>query len=171
MDGFEKINNDAEQTAGAIYSSLGDTMPSILSLIRWTEENFGIRITVSFKNSDEFTVSGLEYFDPGIGEYRIFVNGRDYEYRQRFTLCHEIAHIIRNSEKAFGFSEGEIYSASGEERFCDHFSAAFLMPEEIFIERWNAIREDIDFKKARIASIFRVSGQAVYYRAKELGLI
>ncbi len=59
----------------------------------------------------------------------------------------------------------------GEERFCDRFAAAFLMPKELFVEKWKSFSNKDILKKARVARFFKVSGQAVYYRAKELKLI
>lgn len=172
MKGYEAINASAEKVADAIHDVLGTAhCPSVLSLRSWMEESFGIRIHINYTRSEQFTQSGLEYYDPEKGGYMVWINAGESEKRQLFTLCHEFGHILRNSGKAFGFSDGNIYSAWGEERFCNRFAAAFLMPKETFIQKWSSIREELLFKKVRIASIFGVSGDAVYFRAKELGLL
>lgn len=172
MKSYEIINNNAEKIASAINDSLGTIeRPSVVALIKWIEENFGLKMEVRHFYSDELKQSGLVYYDPGINKYAVWINGRECESRQLFTLCHELGHIIRNSGRAFGFSDGEIYSKRGEERFCDRFAAAFLMPRDIFIQKWKSNKENLTFKKVSMTGIFKVSGMAVYYRAKELGLL
>ncbi|NTV41181.1 MAG: ImmA/IrrE family metallo-endopeptidase [Candidatus Moranbacteria bacterium] len=172
MNKFEIINANAEKVASAIHDVLGTSAkPSILLLLRWIEENFGVKIEINHTYSEEFKQSGLVYYDPQKGCYMVWINANEPEKRKVFTICHEFGHILLNSRKAFGFSDGEIYSKKGEERFCDHFAAAFLMPKDIFIQKWNSCSETLDFKKVRMTSIFKVSGLAIYYRAKELGLI
>lgn len=172
---YSKINKNAEGIAFAVYKSIGFMEPSIFELIRWMEDNFGIKIKITSGNSGGFHeisgLSGLEYFDPSINAYRVWYRDSDCGYRQNFTIVHEIAHIIRNSPKAFGFSDGNIYNKDEEERFCNRFAAAFLMPKNLFMEKWHAAEKDITFRKARMTKIFKVSGEAVYYRARELKLI
>lgn len=173
MKSYESINLNAENIASTIYSNIEEEMPSIFSLLKWMEESFGIKIEIFYSEKElaEMHCSGLVHFEPAINGYRIWINSKDFEFRQNFTECHEIGHVIRNMSLKYGFSTGEIYSKWGEERFCDRFAATFLMPASLFIYKWNTIKEPIYLKKARLASIFKVSGQAVYYRAKELKLI
>ena len=171
MKEYKNILRNAELIADKAYKDTNDLMPSTFSLIKWLEEKFYVRIKVSHTDSNEFKRSGLVYFDPKIKSYRIWINLNEPEYRQRFTLCHEIGHIIRNISLIYCFSTGNIYSKWGLERFCDRFAAAYLIPADMFISKWKAIREPIYLKKARFASFFKVSGDAVYYRALELGLI
>ncbi|MDI6778242.1 MAG: ImmA/IrrE family metallo-endopeptidase [Patescibacteria group bacterium] len=171
MKSYERINLHAENIAKAIYDSIEETMPSEYSLIKWVEENFGIKMKIFHTESSEFKRSGLEFFDPQKNIFQIWINSKEPGYRQRYTLCHEIAHIIRNSGLKYGFSSGDIYSAWGEERFCERFAAAFLMPRDLFIRKWNSIPNGDIWKKARLAKFFGVSGDAVYYREKELKLI
>lgn len=172
---YSEINMNAEADASAIYKAIGSRSPSILELIRWMEDNFGIKIRVSSGRSEGFHhvsgLSGLEYFDPSIGAYRVWYRDSDCSERQNFTIVHEIGHIFFNSPRQlFGYSDGNIYDKDEQERFCNRFSAAFLMPKELFIEKWNELNDDITFKKLRMVSFFKVSGEAVYFRAKELGL-
>ncbi|PIP27158.1 MAG: hypothetical protein COX30_03455 [Candidatus Moranbacteria bacterium CG23_combo_of_CG06-09_8_20_14_all_39_10] len=150
MKPYESININAEKIASTIYSNIGEEMPSILSLLKWMEESFGIRIEVFYSENKlaEMHCSGLVHFEPTINGYRIWINSKDYGFRQNFTECHEIAHIIRNMSLKYGFSTGEIYSKWGEERFCDRFAAAFLMPADKFIHIWKTIKEPIYLKKA-----------------------
>ena len=169
MSNYKIINADAERVAKAIYDNVGETMPSILSLVGWTERNFGIKIKVEFLETFGLGHSGYVYPDPESGVYRIGINVKEADCRQRFTQCHELAHIVRDVGLKYGFSCGEIYTAKGLERFCDRFAAAFLMPEDIFIKKWKTLSDDI-WKKARIAIFFKVSGEAVRHRLRDLGL-
>lgn len=172
MKTYEIINTNAEGIASAVHDVLGTAeKPSVFMLLKWLEESFGIKIEINHAYKKEFNRSGLVYYSPGKGAYIVWINANESEKRQLFTVCHEFGHIILNSGKAYGFSDGNIYSEWGEERFCNRFSAAFLMPKVTFIQKWNANGEELLFKKARMASVFKVSGEAVHYRAKELGLI
>ncbi len=173
MGSYESININAEKIATTIYESIGEKMPSILSLLKWMEDSFGAKIDIFYSENKlaEMNCSGLVYFESSHGGYKIWINSKDFDLRQNFTTCHEIGHVIRNLGLRYGFSIGEIYSKRGEERFCDRFAAAFLMPAELFVKKWNSINEPDYLKKVRLASIFKVSGQAVYYRAKELKLL
>lgn len=171
MKKYQSINNKAELIAAEAYKNTGDRLPSVFSLIKWTEENFGIKMEIRY--SDEFNPghSGLVYRDPIDNKYKIWLNVKEPERRQRFTLCHEIGHIIKSSDLKYGLSDGDIYSDWGEERFCNRFAAAFLMPAETFMCKWQEIKAPTYLKKYRLVSFFEVSGEAIHYRAKELGLI
>lgn len=171
MKKYANILKNAERIATTIHKCTDDSMPSIFSLIKWIEDKFCLSVRISYTNSDDFKASGLVFYDQKIKSYRIWINLKEPECRQRFTLCHEIAHIIRNVSLVYGFSTGDIYSAWGLERFCNRFAASYLIPADMFVSKWKAIKEPIYLKKARFASLFKVSGDAVYYRAKELKLI
>lgn len=171
-----EINREAEKIGLTIYKAIGSRQPSILELIKWIEENFGIRIRVGSGKSGGFHeisgLSGLEYFDPSIGAYRVWYRESDSDGRQNFTIVHEIGHIFLNSPvEKFGYHDGNVYDRKGQERFCNRFAAAFLMPRELFFEKWNELGDDATFKKLRMVAFFRVSGEAVHWRAKELGLL
>lgn len=170
MSSYKIINADAERVAKAIYDNVGDTMPSILSLVKWIEKNFSIKIKIEFLETLGVGYSGFVYPDPKSGVYQVGINGKEADCRQRFTQCHELAHIVRNVGLKYGFSSGEIYTSKGLERFCDRFAAAFLMPEDVFIKKWESLRDDDIWKKARIATFFKVSGEAVRHRLRDLGL-
>ncbi|GBE16889.1 hypothetical protein BMS3Abin15_00713 [bacterium BMS3Abin15] len=169
MKEYKSINIAAECIAERAYKDTNDELPSILSLIKWTEKNFNTKIRIAFGN---LCGSGLVHSDPDTGGYKIWIKNSEPDFRQRFTLCHEIAHVVRNRGLRYGLYTGDIYSSWGEERFCHRFAAAFLMPKELFYYKWNVIRDsNIPFKKARLAKFFNVSGSTVDIRAKELKLI
>ena len=65
------------------------------------------------------------------GRHYICVNAADREERQRFTICHEIAHIVLDVQSDHATQP---WSAKRplEERLCDSFAAELLMPEGLF---------------------------------------
>lgn len=72
------------------------------------------------------------------GQNIIFVNGNHREVRQRFTILHEIAHIVLGLPSQHG---GEKLTAAGlvsyrrrppEEVLCDVFAAECLLPYDLF---------------------------------------
>ena len=173
MKSYENININAEQITKAIHESIGGVFPSISMLLEWAEHNIGYKIKVfHFEPSSIATqCSGFVYFDQANQTHKVWINSEDPKCRQNFTVCHEIAHILRNSGIVYGCSTGDIYSDWGEERFCNRFAAAFLMPSELFIKEWKDIKDNDILKVPRLACRFKVSGDAVTVRAKELKLI
>lgn len=170
MTKYEQINFHAEHIATEIYKDFSNK--SLLGYLKnWVELNFNCHIKVVLQDLSSFACSGLVHFDPVTKGYRIMIDSRDTLQRQRFTFCHEIGHLIRNLGLKYGLSTGNIYSTWGVERFCNRFAAAFLMPKEIFTDKWNSIPGNDVFKKARIAKFFNISVDAVYFRAKELKLV
>jgi Zn-dependent peptidase ImmA (M78 family) len=164
------VNKKAEEVAEEIYIEADNSIPSsILMLLKWIEGKINMKIKISYVNM--IGKAGIVYPDPRKNAFLIWINARDPEFRQRFTICHEFVHIIKNFNLKYNFSSNSIFSGKAEERFCDRFAAAFLMPRKIFTEKWITNREDEIYKKLRLAHFFKVSGEAVYYRAKELGLL
>lgn len=164
------INKKAERIAEEIHKEADNSIPSsILMLLKWIENKINKKIKISYV--DMVGKAGTVYFNPKEDIFRVWIKAGDPEFRQRFTICHEFAHIIKNFDLKYNFSSKSIFLGRGEERFCDRFAAAFLMPKKIFMEKWTSNREDEIYKKLRLAHFFNVSGEAVYYRAKELGLL
>lgn len=65
------------------------------------------------------------------GQNYICVNGRDSAERQRFTICHEIAHIVLGLPSDHNH---QWWSAKRPiaERLCDVFAAELLLPDNLF---------------------------------------
>lgn len=170
------INFEAEKTAKAIISSMAKAKPNIHNLIKWIEYHFDCEVKIGYSDFDDRPCSGLVYEDsrfPNNGKiiYKIWVNKNEYWKRQRFTICHELAHILQGYGSVYGFLKGDIETSSGVERFCNRFAAAYLMPAEHFIRRWNVLDDELAIKKLKVAHVFKVSFEAVHYRASELGLL
>ncbi len=67
------------------------------------------------------------------GKYYICINSKDLEERQRFTVCHEIAHIVLDLPSDHQTMPSWSYAKkSREEIFCDVFAAELLLPHRLF---------------------------------------
>lgn len=81
----------------------------------------------------------LEPSEPGWsfesnGKYYICTNANDTSERQRFTICHEIAHIalaLPSEHTQFPWS-GSYFKKPPNEIFCDVFAAELLLPFHLF---------------------------------------
>jgi Zn-dependent peptidase ImmA (M78 family) len=111
----------------------------------------------------------------------IGVNAADAPARQRFTIAHEIGHMLLHANEPLIVDErgyaliGELRAgeeSSPREIEANSFAAALLMPAD-----WvrDALRESIDFSDddgiAPLARRFNVSQQAMMYRLVNLGLL
>ena len=90
----------------------------------------------------------------------IGINGKHHRHRQRFSLGHEMAHIILKHppESRCSRAEIELYNAEADE--C---AAELLMPQTL-IHKW-LVRTR---KTADLASIFDVSEEAMTVRLKRV---
>lgn len=120
-------------------------------------------------------------------ERKIVINKFEPEYRQRFTIAHEIGHIILNHQgKSYRTNKSEEYSdtiARMNEIAANNFAAQMIMPEKLVKQ---SLRDSIDelgysieqdFSEREItkiisfsASLLNVSTQALSYRVDNLGL-
>jgi Zn-dependent peptidase ImmA (M78 family) len=67
------------------------------------------------------------------GKYCICVNGNHGVERQRFTVCHELAHIVLGLPSEHGSGAFWSYAKrSTNEIFCDVFAAELLLPYKLF---------------------------------------
>ncbi len=167
---FSQVNQKAEQTAASIISAIGKDEPSLADLIAWLTENFGIKFEISKMDLSNHPVCGLVFQNPATRAHKVVVDRNDSAERQRFSVCHELAHILREKELVFGFFNGDLQNQDYEERFCNRFAAAYLMPEKSFRAKWASTSENFLIKRYAIAEYFGVSKETVMYRALELGL-
>lgn len=93
-------------------------------------------------------------------------------YRQRFTLAHELGHLLAGDDQGIHADE-DIYSASGRndpsEIRANAFAAAFLMPEQLLRGAVTPGFHEQDF--AALAVRLLVSPSALAYRLENLRLI
>lgn len=83
--------------------------------------------------------------------------------RQRFTLAHELGHIL---------VQGLLSEGADEEKVCNRFASAFLLPKKAFVEHFGEQRFDLEARELYLLKQeFGVSMSACLYRAKDLGVI
>lgn len=138
-----------------IATSLGAKVNYVL----YDDENVS---GVLVKRSDEITIG---------------VNSRHSENRQRFTIAHEIGHLLLHSNRPIFIDEVHTHfrdqnSAKGLDKTeieANYFAAELLMPEKF-------VRQDMDNlnyldEKAiqNLASKYSVSVEAFVYRVSNLG--
>jgi Zn-dependent peptidase ImmA (M78 family)/DNA-binding XRE family transcriptional regulator len=93
----------------------------------------------------------------------IVVNQKHNGERQRFTLAHELAHLVLSTE---GLSEAE------EEKAADRFAGAFLMDKEMMIRLLGSHRTSISLGElAELKKLFKVSIASLVVRCSQLDII
>ena len=150
---------EAESAADALRRHWGLGQEPIPNLVELLEER-GIKVFSVPLGS----VGGLaaRADGPGIRAVPLIVaNAKDWGERQRFTISHELGHIIL-----------DVSPNLDEESVAHRFAGAFLMPAE-------ALRFEVGKRRSAISlgellalkHIFGVSMQALTRRCRELGII
>jgi Zn-dependent peptidase ImmA (M78 family)/transcriptional regulator with XRE-family HTH domain len=83
--------------------------------------------------------------------------------RQRFTLIHELGHLMIHDRLATGLDE---------EKACNRFAGAFLLPGSAVRQELGEHRTSLELQElALLKDEFGLSMQAILYRAADLGVI
>lgn len=159
--GTKKISgfDDIEMVANQIRKQwkLGfEPLPDLIDIF----EEHGIKV---------FEVDNQQYpkFDglsASINNMPLIVIGNQWPGdRQRFTLAHELGHLVLN---------GFFHSFLDEEKCCDRFAGAFLLPKEALI---NLLGEHRNYIEPRELSLlkqeFGISMLGILHRAEDTGII
>ena len=90
----------------------------------------------------------------------IVVNRKDCGERQRFTLAHELGHLVM-----------DVAANLEEEKAAQTFAGAFLMPANALWQKIGKHRKSIGWSELfELKRLFGVSVQAITYRCRELGI-
>lgn len=110
------------------------------------------------------SVSGLTCQVPrknGKNVPAIVVNKHDTGERHRFTLSHELGHMIM-----------DVADKVDHEKAANRFAGAFIMPAETIWAEIGKRRQSISLGELRqLKRLFGVSLQAIAYRCKDLGIL
>ena len=105
----------------------------------------------------------------------IYINNKDADYRQIFTLFHELVHILLGIDYIVHENyEAHINQLSEEdkkvEKFCDRLAAEFLFPSNLFKEEIvdNEINDDL---YQRLSNKYKVSREVILRRCLDHSLI
>ncbi len=121
-----------------------------------------LRLVIFAVDADANTAGAISY-----DERIIYINSNDPPQRQRFTLAHELGHaVLHEGENVVDYRRNLDAPDERKEVEANKFAAELLMPEDTFREVWRTRAAN----KTRVAACFGVSGEAVGYRAANLGL-
>ena len=157
---YPVVNDPAEADRAAnglrSYWGLGlDPIPDLAELV----EEHGIKVlSIDLGNIDGLMAHVRR---PGKSIVPVLVgNCNDWGERQRFTMAHELGHLVL-----------QVGASVNHEKAAYRFAGAFLMPAEAL---WDAIGKHRRFvgwgELFALKQLFGVSVQAITYRCKELGI-
>ncbi len=111
--------------------------------------------------------SGLTTWERGA--WRIAINADEPAVRQRFTLAHELKHVLDASHEDAVYQHLPAGPARERhiEAICDHFAACLLMPRPWVKRLWGEGTQELRL----LAAHFDVSQQAMLIRLQHLGLM
>lgn len=161
---IEQANELAAEALAAVSAS-GSSVVSTPSLVDVVEDAFSIDVAVTS------LPEGLDGCSWQTDEQRlIMLQPTDRWARQRFTLAHELGHILAGDAQELIAEEVPSHSSLETEKRANSFAAAFLMPEsEIEAQIGGSDPDDEQFMRA--VCHFRVSPVALAYRLQNLRLL
>ena len=148
-----------EDVAECVRSSWDLGLDPIPDLIDVLETN-GIRVFMIDANAEN-KFDGLAARVNGMP---IVVVGRHWPGdRQRFTLAHELGHLML---------EGRLAEDLNAEMACNRFAGAFLFPRASVIQELGEHRSAIELKElGLLKEEFGLSMAGILYRARDLGIV
>jgi len=97
----------------------------------------------------------------------IHLNSNDTPARQRFTLYHEIFHILAHCKATPVFKKTSCsHKGTFNELLADHFAAIILLPEKWLKEKWTEVKD-----VSQMAAIFDVPKPVMYLGLKAMHLV
>ena len=137
-------------------------------------------LSIKFEEKDyEGQLSGAAIFNGN--DMIVTVSSKEPESRKRFTIAHEIGHLLLHADQALNVDikpislNRDVNSKTGEswrEIEANYFAASLLMPKEdvkAHFQKWSELEEDERLN--RLAKRYEVSMQAMSVRLNTLGLI
>ena len=151
--------SEVEQAAISLRTHWDLGRKPILSLVELLEE-CGVKV-LALELSD---IGGMTAYARRGGknvDAVIVVNRKDSGERQRFTLTHELGHLVLTVDD-------EVDS----EKAAHRFAGAFLMPADAVRTEIGRRRTSIGWSELfNLKRVFGVSVQAIVYRCRDLGII
>jgi len=154
--------NDAEKAANDFRNFINISNKQPISDLINILENLGI-VIIQIKNPNN-TFDDFDGLSEVVGGVPIIVvlDGIKDGARQRFTIAHELGHLLLKVDN----------QKLDEEKLCHRFSSALLMPKESVINEFGISRGNISFYELiAFKKEFKVSYTAIIYRLKDLNII
>lgn len=131
-----------------------------------TLESKGIMIISTDKAGDDPVNLTKKRFDGLAGMVNgiplIVISAYQPGDRQRFTLAHELGHLVLKGR----------LNGIDEEQACNHFAGAFLLPQQAVIQHIGAKRRSIEARELYLLKHeFGISMMAILYRLGQCGII
>ncbi|WP_288843352.1 XRE family transcriptional regulator [uncultured Deefgea sp.] len=155
VESFDEI----EAIANTVRTEWGLGFDPVLDLIDVLETH-GVRVfVVQLETSNKF--DGLA---AKVNDMPLVVVGANWPGdRQRFTLAHELGHLMLNNRLADGIDE---------EKACNRFAGAFLLPDASLRQELGEHRNAIELKElGLLKDEFGLSMMGIMYRALDLKVI
>ncbi len=154
---------DAAETAAdhlRVLWTLG--IEPILNLAELLEEK-GVKV-VALELPTNVSGSKAYVQTEGASELPIIVVNRVHNgERQRFTMAHELAHLVLNADAL---------SSKDQEKAADRFAGAFLMAKEMLLKLLGGYRNAISLGElVELKKIFKVSIACIAVRCSQVGAI
>lgn len=150
--------SEADRAAQSLREHWGlgtDPIPNLVELL----EEQGIKVlSVDLTNIDGLTAQVRRARRDAIPV--IVVNRKDWGERQRFTLAHELGHMVM-----------DVSAKVDDEKAAHRFAGAFLMPADALWAEIGKHRTSIGGRELfYLKQLFGVSVQAITYRCRDLGI-
>jgi Zn-dependent peptidase ImmA (M78 family) len=176
------MNKYIELTAYELLEELDITSVPIDPFV--IAEKMGIKVSQEI-DTDKLSYDGEIYLNQTTHKPEIWINPTDSANRQKFTMAHEIGHLvydvlpdinnfipIKDNYKTLR-RDG---TQNIMERRANDFAAKLLMPKELIVEIGQDLIETENIKTkegitTRLAQKFKVSQEAMKWRLINLGLI
>ncbi|MGH3697286.1 MAG: helix-turn-helix domain-containing protein [Pseudonocardiaceae bacterium] len=155
----------AEQALRAVADS-GESDRLATTLPRVIEQVFGVDVAIEGFPSG---FDGLAWCRDGFR--LILVNNAVSWTRQRFTLAHELGHVLAGDAQNLRVDLDVMAASTRREHTemrANAFASAFLMPTPTITESWREAGQD---GFARLVGELRVSPSALSWRLRNLGLV
>jgi Zn-dependent peptidase ImmA (M78 family)/DNA-binding XRE family transcriptional regulator len=150
---------EIEDVALAVRQSWRLGIDAIGDLIGLLESHGILVITTDLEHADK--IDGLQASVEGIPV--VVVSTAWPGCRQRFTLAHELGHLILHDL---------LPSDMDEEKACNRFAGAFLFPRDSVLVSLGNERHGLNWKELDLLKHeFGVSMSAIMYRGKDLGIL
>lgn len=158
--GSEKVNSieDIEKLVLSLRNQWEIGLDPIHNIIQLLEDN---EIKVIELYDVEETFDGLATFVNDKFPV-IVVNGKFPVERKRFTLLHELGHLLLNLQKC---------DLKIEENYCNKFASEFLFPKKLVVKEFGVKRDLISLNELiEVQKKYGMSIQAIVYRLVDAGI-
>lgn len=170
------LRNSISNLAEAVLQKYKMTIP--INLEELISKMNGVLVEVDYYNGklDRYIYKGSN--QDVKANFTIYVQKSQNEKIKRFTIAHEIGHLIINMGYQADWEKWENspkkYTRSGnslQEQIANEFAAALLMPEAEYVLATTEYRKGNSIDVQKLADIFEVSLSTARVRGKALEII